>query len=133
MATWLLQHRTRTRSRASPMRELVTLPDGTAVTLYYGSRLARALGGRTAINNCVVLSATGILVSQDWITARGLAHEVGHVMQARARGWYYLPWVLYQLLFHGYAGSAAEQRADVYMTEHAAEFTAHGVVPPQYS
>lgn len=66
------------------MKEAVTLADGQTITLHYRHWLPRLMGGA---NLCMTVSARHILVQQDWITAKGLAHECGHVMQpARSAG-----------------------------------------------
>lgn len=85
---------------------------GRTVRLHWNSRFARLGGG---INNCITLSAGHIFISRDWVTADGLAHEDGHAMQAVARGWQYLPWVLWGYLRYGYAQSPAEVDADAAM------------------
>lgn len=105
------------------MRRWVTIPGGPLVCLHFNSWFARAVnpGG---VNNCVTLSARHVYVSRDWITNDGLAHEAGHVQQARRLGWRYLPWVLWGYVTHGYENSPAERDADAYMAAHRHEYPA---------
>lgn len=98
---------------------------GRTVTLHWHSRLAR-LGGQ--FNN-MTLSKSHIFCAQDWITAMTLAHEEGHTVQAAARGWRYLPWVLWGYLRYGYAKSPAEVDADVAMRANRHLYQNIGPVP----
>lgn len=106
-----------------------TCPDGRVVTLHWNSWLARAAAGFGGINNCVTLTARHVCVSRDWITAKGLAHEVGHTVQARVHGWHYLPWVLWGYVRYGYEKSPAELHADAYMEQNVGKFPNFGPVP----
>ena len=108
-----------------PNTEACFVLDGTPVTLHFDHWLPRLFGG---LNNCITLSGHAIYISRDWVTAKGLSHEVGHVYQARARGWWYLPWVLWCYRV-GYRNSVAEVEADAYMNAHWREFQAIGPVP----
>ncbi len=108
------------------MTHLLTLPDGHTVVLHFNSRFARLTGG---INKCVTPNARHIYISRDWVTARGLAHEVGHIQQARRLGWRYLPWVLGCYLTQGYRNSTPEVEADRYMASHLHQFRSYGLVP----
>lgn len=108
------------------------LPGKRVVTLHLNSWLARALKPGS-INNCATLSPGHIFVSRDWITPKGFAHEYGHTEQAEARGWGYVPWILWCLLTHGYANSPAEVDADAYMMAHFAEFPTIGTIPEGYA
>lgn len=108
------------------MKQTITVQGYAPVTLHFNSRLARLGGG---INNCMTLSARHILVSRDYLTKLGFAHEYGHVRQAQRLGWRYLPWVLWGYLLHGYADSPAELDADDFMWAHFQEFPEVGTVP----
>lgn len=99
------------------------------VTVRLNSWVARLLRPGS-INNGLTLSSHTIRFARDWYTARGIAHEWGHTMQAEALGWRYLPWVLGTYLTSGYANSDAEREADAYMDAHHTEFTNYGPVPP---
>lgn len=113
------------------MTEHITLADGHVITLHYRHWIPRfCMRFKGGINLCMTLSAKHIYVSQDWITARTLAHEVGHTFQARRLGWRYLPWVLLTYLRSGYTHSKAEVEADEYMDKYAHLFQNHGHVPP---
>lgn len=108
------------------MKEVVTLADGHEVVLHYGSWLAHRMAGR---HGAVTLSARHIFVAAHWITAKGLAHEVGHTRQARRYGWLYLPWVLWHYAISGYEQSKPEREADAYMDANWRYFLNHGPVP----
>jgi len=108
----------------------LTLPSGHVVTLHFRHWLPRfVMRMKGGVNLCMTLSAGHILVSQDWITARTMAHEVGHTLQARRFGWRYLPWVLWHYAKSGYTNSLPEVDADKYMEAFAHTFTNHGPVP----
>jgi hypothetical protein len=65
------------------------------------------------INPDTILDANGQI---DRMT---LAHEFGHREQAKARGWRYLPWVLWHYLKEGYENSLPERLADQFMYANA--------------
>lgn len=99
---------------------------GRTVRLHWNSWLARLGGG---VNNCMTLSPGHILISRDWITARTLAHEDGHTIEAEKRGWLYLPWVLFGYAWKGYARAKAEREADEYMEANVHLYRSLGPVP----
>lgn len=107
------------------MKEVIIV-GGEPITLHYNNWLPRLFGG---VNTCITLNGSNIRISRDWITPKGLAHEVGHIFQARALGWKYLPWVLWCYVRHGYRNSPAEVGADVYMEANHRYFLPHGPVP----
>jgi hypothetical protein len=98
---------------------------GRTVRLHFNSKIAR-LGGQF---NCMTLTKSDIFIAQDWITARTLAHEDGHTLQAERLGWRYLPWVLFHYAKSGYAKSLPERDADEHMEKHAHRYAAVGRVP----
>ena len=99
---------------------------GRVVRLHWNSRIARLFGG---VNNCITVSASHILISRDWITARGLAHEDGHTVQASRRGLLYIPWILWCYATQGYAKSTPEVQADIAMNANASKYQPIGPVP----
>ncbi len=103
--------------------------DGRVVEVVLRSWVARLLG-LGHINYGVTLSAHRIHLKEDWWTRKQIAHEYGHTLQAEARGWRYLPWVIGGYLRRGYANSPAETGADAYMDAHYTEFTEYGPIPP---
>jgi hypothetical protein len=111
------------------MKTLYTTKDGRTITLHWNSWFARAMALFRGVNMCVTPTASDVFVSRDWITAYALAHEVGHSLDAEARGLGYLPWILYCFLRYGYAGSPAEIAANAYADAHVDEFTNIGPVP----
>lgn len=98
-------------------------PDGRIIVLHFESWIARVLKPGS-VNNCVTLSARHVFVARDYITANGLAHEVGHTLQAQRLGWRYLPAILWGYIRHGYSQSPLELEADLYMVAHANEYPA---------
>jgi hypothetical protein len=60
-----------------------------------------------------------ILDGNDWIDRMTLAHEFGHREQAKARGWRYLPWVLWHYATEGYENSLPERLADGFALQNA--------------
>lgn len=110
------------------MRHVIHTPEGHRVTVILNSWIARALkpGG---INNAVTLSGSTVRFSRDWYTRFHLAHECGHILQAKRLGWRYLPWVLWTYLKSGYRKSAAEQGADAYAADSYALYDHHGPIP----
>lgn len=102
--------------------------DGRAVEVVMGSWVARLLG-MGHLNYGVTLSARRIHLKEPWYTRGQIAHEWGHTRQAEARGWRYLPWVVWGYLTHGYANSPAERDADAYMNANRAAFSEYGPIP----
>lgn len=100
-------------------------PDGHVIILHFNHWFPRLLGG---VNNCVTLSARHIFISQPWITARGLAHECGHIQQAKRYGWRYLLYIAW-CFRKGYANSPAEIEANKYMESVHDRFQPIGAVP----
>lgn len=98
-------------------------PDGRQLVLHFNSRIARLLKPGS-VNNCVTLSQRHIFVARDYITANGLAHEVGHTLQAQRYGWTYLFRIVAGYIRHGYSQSPLELEADLYMVAHANEYPA---------
>jgi len=103
----------------------LTVNNHGTVKIHFNSRLSRLLGWRAGLNNCAVtLSATHIFVARDSISRMTLAHEFGHVNQAKIRGVLYLPWVVVGFLIRGYVNNVAEKEADLYMWKHFRDFPA---------
>ena len=91
------------------------------VTIHWRSTWAGRLGGT---NNCVTPTAHDIYVNAAAITQDTLAHEYGHILDARRLGWRYLPWIIWCRLAYGFEKSPAELRAGAFKDAHWQEFTA---------
>ncbi len=103
-------------------------PDGHRVQIHLEHWLPRLLGGR---NLAITVGAGRILVQRDWLSQRGLAHECGHVAQARRLGWRYLPAILWQYLRHwSTTDTPLEREADAWMEAHWPEYPVIGAIPP---
>lgn len=103
---------------------------GHAARVVFNSRIARILGGPNGLNNAVTFGPDTIRVSRDWISREHLAHEFRHTLQARDRGWRYLPWVLWgYVTTFSHDRSPAERDADQWANDHYHEFPHIGLIP----
>lgn len=110
------------------MKHIIHTPEGHRVTVILNSWIPRVLMPG-AINAAVTLTGHTVRFSRGWYTRFHLAHECGHILQARRRGWYYLPWVLGSYLRSGYRNSAAELGADLYAHRSFTRYEHFGRIP----
>ena len=90
------------------------------VTIHWYSTLAGRLGGAS---NCVTLNVDHIYCACGDITRWTLAHEYGHIAQAKRLGWRYLPWIALCFARYGYRNSPAEIEATAFANAHWQDFS----------
>ena len=89
------------------------------VTLHFHSKVPGFIADRWG---AFTPNASHIYIASDTIAGFWLAHEFGHIQQAKRLGWRYLPWIAWTYLAGGPYASTAEKDATAWAWRHFNDF-----------